>query len=137
MRTLPVLPEMKCDKGCGECCGPALCSEREYQTVKRYAKRHGVKPIVQGLTCPFYQDGECKVYEVRPRICRLFGHSDRLVCCKGYNTNVSKKAESEFMAGYHPERVLHELAGQQGIKAMYDGHQVRGTVPLRLLPTEL
>ncbi len=122
MISLPVLPTMQCDDNCGECCGPVLCTDKEYEAVKRAAKRNGVKPVKQGLTCPYYQQGRCQVYEARPRICRLFGHCTGLVCCKGYNTNVPASVERAFMSDYRPTRYLHEALGSQGIVELLSTH---------------
>lgn len=103
---------MKCDTGCGECCGPVLCNENEYQAVIGYARNRGIVPIRQGVTCPFYQNGGCSVYEVRPHVCRLFGHTPRLNCCKGYNTNVPEgrlaRIERDYLKRGTPGRMLHE-----------------------------
>jgi hypothetical protein len=113
--SLPILPPMQCDKGCSDCCGPVLCTDKEYEAVKRFVRSRGVRPVSQGVTCPYYQDGQCQVYDARPRICRLFGHSPRLVCSKGYNTNVSPSREREWMVGYKPTRWMHEALGTPGI----------------------
>lgn len=103
------LPVMQCDKGCGDCCGPVFCTPDEFNAAKRYALANEIEPKRQGLTCPFYQDGGCKVYKARPLICRMFGHSPRLVCSKGYNRNISPALEERLMDGYRPTRMLHEL----------------------------
>lgn len=80
---------MKCDAGCGDCCGFAPCDQAELRKIADYAKEHGITPLRQGRRCPWYQDGACAVHPVRPATCRLFGHSDQLVCSKGYNANVA------------------------------------------------
>lgn len=72
--------------GCGACCGSMLpVSAEEIRTIQRYVKRHGIKPYVDrgpwsnfdfDLTCPFLdrgkKDKKCRIYEVRPFICRMF-----------------------------------------------------------------
>ena len=70
-----VLPPMRCDEGCGACCGVAPATETEYRRVERYIEEEGITPVADGdeLTCPFYQQGRCVVYPVRPLICKLFG----------------------------------------------------------------
>jgi len=93
MRKLPIfspLPPMRCDDGCGKCCGIAPASPDEYRAVVRYARANNITPKKQGLTCPFYQGGTCAVYPVRPVMCRVFGHSEDLPCPHGYNTNVDQ-----------------------------------------------
>jgi len=110
------LPLMQCQDGCGRCCGPVLCKTFEYDRVAGYAARHGVQPVSQGVTCPWYQQGRCQVYAVRPFACRLFGHVPGLVCCHSYNTNVSPAEEQRVMDLYRRdggpvERCLHEVLG--------------------------
>lgn len=107
---LDVLPPMKCDTGCGDCCGPVLCKEHEFQAVNRLAFAKGIVPMRQGTTCPWYQDGQCQVYEARPFICRLFGHAPRLTCSRGYNVNVAPSLEKRLTRQYgKPTRFLHEV----------------------------
>lgn len=111
----PSLPVMQCDDNCGECCGPALCTNEELDAIKSFCEKHGVTPKRQGVTCPMYQDGKCRVHPVRPFICRLFGHSETLTCSKGYNTNISPKLEGKLFKRYERKekatRWVHELAG--------------------------
>ena len=109
----PTLPIMQCDPNCGECCGPVFCNRDELDRVKQYAKQHGVEPLRQGITCPFYQGGTCAVHPARPFICKLFGHSPNLVCSRGYNRNVTADYETELMQQYERKGrsnfMLHEL----------------------------
>lgn len=109
------LPSMRCDTGCGECCGPVLCRPEEYDAVLAHAAARGIEPERQGTTCPWYQHGECQVYDARPFICQLFGHSKRLVCCKEYNTNISTVLERRLTDRHKPSletgRWLHEILG--------------------------
>ena len=85
----PPLPMMVCEPNCGDCCGVAPCSQGEFEAIERYATASGIKPTRQGLKCPWYQGGVCSVHSVRPAICRLFGHVDRLVCSRGHNVNIA------------------------------------------------
>jgi hypothetical protein len=109
------LPVMKCDDGCGACCGPVTCKPVEYNAVIAYAAEHGIDPLAQGLTCPWYQGGKCTVYPVRPFVCQMFGHSPKLVCCKGYNRNVVPDVEERLYRDHKPRRdkirFLHEVLG--------------------------
>jgi Fe-S-cluster containining protein len=111
----PKLPSMKCDAGCGRCCGPVGCTVAEYDAVVAYAGANGITPARQGITCPYYQGGTCAVYPVRPMLCRLFGHTPKMVCANGHNVNVPEKRERRIMddyvrAGATPDRAvfLHE-----------------------------
>ena len=110
MKKLPLLPPMKCDTACGDCCGMVPVTETEFRRVERFAKKKNITPIDQGVTCPFYQEGTCKVYEVRPLICALFGHSVRMECTRGYNTNVpEEEILRRVRSNGSPTKVLHEL----------------------------
>jgi hypothetical protein len=103
VKKLKVLPAMRCDAGCGECCGVIPVTETEYRRVERFAREHGIVPVDHGasgdkLTCPFYQGGTCAVYEVRPVICRVFGHAADLPCARGYNTDVPQRQVDRMLA---------------------------------------
>lgn len=114
------LPQLNCKPNCGGCCGIVACKQSEYEAVEQYAKDHNIIPKAQGGTCPFYQDGECKVYPVRPFICKLFGHSERLTCPHGINVNMASSLERKLNESYGtPTRCLHELI-PGGIKAAMD-----------------
>lgn len=84
-RRLPVIPSMRCDSGCGRCCGPAPVTKAELRTIQAYVARRGITPVSQGITCPLYIDGNCSVYQVRPLICRAFGHVEGLKCALDYD----------------------------------------------------
>lgn len=107
------LPVMRCDDGCGECCGPVICKPHEYDAVVKYAAKHGIQPVRQGITCPWYQNGRCAVYEARPPVCRMFGHVPGMVCCKGYNVNVAPEVERRFRRENKPDidtaKFLHDV----------------------------
>lgn len=80
----------KCSE-CGACCADVIpISSREAKTIKAYIKRHHVEPvrhvpagssIIDGV-CPFYDTGrpskKCRIYSVRPGICRrwICSHPD-------------------------------------------------------------
>jgi Fe-S-cluster containining protein len=89
-----------------------LCKEHEYRDVKQYAAAHGIRPKEQGLTCPWY-DGRCTVYDVRPFVCRMFGHVPEMNCPRGYNVNISasaeRRAKRDYGASRGTERMLHEI----------------------------
>lgn len=110
----PNLPVMQCDSGCGACCGVVLCKEGEYQKILAHANEHGISPMQQGVTCPWYQNGGCAVYPVRPGICRLFGHTEKLACKHGYNVNITSALERVAKRAIgNPTRCLHEVLGDQ------------------------
>jgi Fe-S-cluster containining protein len=97
-----------CRKGCGSCCKiPVLISEMEKNIIKRFLEETNeiskyvynkipLKPITKngilggnylGTNCPFLEDGECKIYSVRPYKCRGYISID---------DSCSEKFESDF-----------------------------------------
>lgn len=106
----PQLPVMQCDAGCGECCGVVPCTQGEFEAVSNYAAANGIEPVRQGVTCPWYQQGVCKVHEVRPSLCRLFGHVPEMECSRGYNVNIQgtllRKWKEKMIRS---SRLLHEV----------------------------
>ena len=101
-----------CKPNCGKCCGIVLCNITEYRKIEAYAANHGVTPIRQGLMCPWYQCGKCQVYEVRPLMCRIFGHVKRMECPEPdvHLTRMSKGEEARKLSGYgnNEPLFLHE-----------------------------
>lgn len=74
----------KCSN-CGECCGSGLpITLEEVGIIKKYIKEHNIKPeplVIErdgqkgfnGMCCFLDQKtNKCKIYEVRPWICRVF-----------------------------------------------------------------
>ena len=71
----------KCSN-CGQCCGDLLnLSHKEVKVIKDYLRHHrdikatpmSVMALIDN-TCPFRdnENKKCKIYEVRPEICRRF-----------------------------------------------------------------
>lgn len=87
-----------------------------------YARERGIRPIDQGLTCPWFQGGRCAVHPVRPMLCRLFGHvpQPQMQCSRGHNRNVSREdARALMMAAYegNTERnvMLHAVLDERPV----------------------
>jgi Fe-S-cluster containining protein len=69
---------------CGNCCTNLLpMNKQEVERIKKYVLDHDIKPYEQfapyrklpyNNCCPFYNEDKkiCTVYDVRPKICRLF-----------------------------------------------------------------
>ena len=66
---------------CGGCCGDILhLSKMEIKKIEKFLKEHKINATPRNIlvdydnTCPFRDNKEkkCKIYEVRPEICRAF-----------------------------------------------------------------
>ena len=66
---------------CGQCCGDLLhLSKKEIILIDNYLKKHKVEQTPRCIlvdydnTCPFRDNKNkiCKIYEVRPEICRVY-----------------------------------------------------------------
>jgi len=116
---LPVLQRMRCDDDCGECCGIVPVTLQELEAVDRYRATNGIEAQRNGVTCPFFQGGRCAVYEARPSVCRLFGHTPKMRCPRGYRPvkDVARRHEQrmaiEVLTDVDADGVhfLHTLAG--------------------------
>ena len=105
----------KCSQ-CGQCCANFLpMSEKELKTIKRYVKKHHIKPQKHlmptveptvDFTCPMRNDAErkCMCYEVRPQICRSF------LCSNPKNGIMA--AKQEFHAKYRVVDLRKEIFEQ-------------------------
>lgn len=79
------IPKIDCQRTCGKSvCGPVALTELEKKVIK---DQFGLKSkddfFQQTAQCPFYQPSimgqtmeECRIYETRPLICRLWGVVD-------------------------------------------------------------
>ena len=86
-------------------------SEERYKAIRAYASEHGIEPLDQGTQCPWYQGGKCAVYIVRPLVCHLFGHTEELLCSRGYNVNINDQKAYDALRkfGGAPTHYLHEI----------------------------
>jgi len=65
--------EKECSK-CGECCSEMLpLTDGEVAAIEEYIHAHEVEPRRQSAYCPFLDLGSrlCRIYEIRPAICRI------------------------------------------------------------------
>lgn len=96
------LPVMTCVPGCGDCCGPVPITAKERDTIRDYISKLGITPrYTDYLTCPFFQEGSCQVYPVRPLVCSIFGHTRKMSCPNGCNKFV-------------PEKITHQMMRENG-----------------------
>lgn len=84
------IPSVPCQQLCQECCGPISLEVIEYvrifgkQPVPSEFELFGRVPVISNpLTgeCPkLGRDGNCRVYDKRPAICRLYGAVKAMRC---------------------------------------------------------
>lgn len=75
------LPRMQCRGLCGdEVCGPVPMALLEAERLRRTAHE---APRTTPRMCVYLRDGRCRVYAVRPLICRVFGLVKRMSCPHG------------------------------------------------------
>lgn len=81
------LPHIECKRMCRECCGPVIQSGS--LTRLEFDRLAGVAPSPVDpkdfMACSLLngETGECRVYDLRPMICRLWGLSTNMVCPAG------------------------------------------------------
>lgn len=77
------LPGLKCQGLCQQACGPVPMLDVEHRPI---VAKLGYWPnwkLKRSMTCPLLKDGQCKVYEVRPLLCRLWGVAEDMKCPHG------------------------------------------------------
>lgn len=119
LRSLPILPAMQCDSDCGDCCQSFAIPEADYQKIRRYVKTHNIKMANRPddpTRCPFHYNDTCNIYDVRPEICRIFGHLPTLKCSRDYNVNVDSETAIQIDKAMKSRgvatRLLHELLNE-------------------------
>jgi uncharacterized protein len=76
------IPKLDCQRKCQECCGPILMSRFEWQRI--CSQLHREPKGNADLTCPMLKNGtDCRVYTIRPAICRLWGTVEKMACPHG------------------------------------------------------
>lgn len=94
------IPAHKNCTGCGECCGAILVTEQEMKEIQIYLATHPeVKQEASQregklLHCPFRDDDKhsCRIYPVRPLVCRLMGVCKGMNCKNGNSANINYDA---------------------------------------------
>jgi len=73
---------------CHSCCGPILWFEPEEILIRSYLKEHHLDYIQwtrdefkkNSMRCPYLSKDGCRIYSVRPIVCRLQGVTKDLIC---------------------------------------------------------
>lgn len=89
------IPNINCQGRCYKSCGPILFSKAEEKLITNL---HGTFPHPDAtLTCNFLdtESHQCRIYEHRPMLCRLFGaaNTSLLKCDYGCTPEVALTAE--------------------------------------------
>lgn len=98
--------------------------------IQHYARINEIEPVRQGVgRCCWAQDGKCVIYDVRPLICRIFGHGehDNLTCPHGKNKNVKPKKLASI------EKRHEDKYGQPSrwvLEAVYSVEELERILPL-------
>lgn len=103
--------------GCGACCVYPPCSEQERSLIIDFCYRNDIKPVDNGDTCPFRQDGKCAIYEVRPVPCRLAGYHEKEMPCK----NPDNKTATVTKALWEQIRRIYGSIARSGQPFMLHG----------------
>lgn len=98
------VPEFKCEN-CGECCGPVVWSYPEDLVIREYLEKNNMEYVYWSqeqwienkLKCPQLGDGSCKIYPVRPLVCRLQGHNKKLPCPKNPKPDMTLDESAKLM----------------------------------------
>jgi hypothetical protein len=93
---------------CHECCGPIIWFKPEEILIRTYCTQHNIQYVVwskeefknHAMRCPYLYNNRCKIYPVRPIVCRLQGHLPELFCpykTKDFITpNLLKRIKKQF-----------------------------------------
>lgn len=79
------LPELDCKGLCQECCGPILMTRLEWWRIQQ---RTGMslekfqQETSKDYVCAMLDKskGACKVYDIRPMVCRIWGSTPKVKC---------------------------------------------------------
>lgn len=99
---------------CGQCCGDILyLSHKEIKRIRDYVKKNKIEPTAKNIfvacdnTCPFRdnKNKKCKIYEVRPDICKSFicNLSNEDIYNNRENINYNKLARSMRQLFYNDD----------------------------------
>lgn len=72
------LPRLECRRQCQASCGPVHVTPIERGRIVATTGAPGA--CSERFTCPLLREGGCRVYEIRPAICRLWGLVEAMRC---------------------------------------------------------
>ena len=102
------LPKLECRGMCQESCGPVFMSRVEW---RRIIDRLGYAPKGDAtMACPMLgrKDGRCRVYDIRPGICRLWGLVASMPCPFGCVPEGGLLSDAD---GHEVLRRIEEISG--------------------------
>ena len=70
------IPAIACKRLCQDCCGQVIMTDFEYQRIVNRAGRNPPMPRSINDPCHYLKGGLCKVRDIRPALCRLWGVVD-------------------------------------------------------------
>ena len=88
------IPKIKCQGTCWNSCGPIDMSDAEWRRVNSQSTTIQIEPFTSERAQRWARDeplhcaalsafGTCKIYDVRPTICRLWGVTESMPCPQG------------------------------------------------------
>jgi len=131
------IPNGKCN-GCAKCCVESVHAfyveflniyeyvqkNDLYDNVMERVEKHYFNELVAKQACPFLNvDNTCMIYEVRPYVCRLFGHSTRAEHEANYDNILAQNldADAYFFETYgthlSDEVIYHKINYCEAFKA--------------------
>ena len=129
------LPTIDCQGKCIDACGPIACTPLEakrmteaggpFKVTGRVIKLQFLGNIQGRIDCGYLdEEGRCRVYDVRPLICRLYGLTERMRCPFGCKPSRWLSADecmafmkkADIIGGKQP--VFAEGAEEMGARAI-------------------
>src|SRR4030042_6858002 len=73
---------------CHTCCGTIIWFSPEEVNIRSFLQQHQLEYVVwsteeftqHDMRCPYLRDDRCRIYPVRPIVCRLQGNIPELPC---------------------------------------------------------
>lgn len=106
--------------GCGECCSDTLpLSKSDIKRIKRYMIHKKVRAVNRGncmeldCTCPFLnENNRCNIYEVRPKICRVYQCDKSAIAMTGPFTEGMEVYSMRELFFNNRQNFLHVVRGK-------------------------